>query len=108
MYEPEFYNEAWHKARKAHRCCECKETIVKDEQYHRFSGKWDNEVRSYKSCGRCYEVRAWALGNDSDCAIYCYLSGLYEYLIEAGNETFDFSSCPAELPEIMYKYADYS
>lgn len=105
---PEFYDETNPKARKDHRCCECSETIPKGEQYHKIVGKWDGHVSSYKLCGRCQEVREWAAKTDaSGFYEYCAISGLYCYLIECGDEVFDFASCPAELPPVMYDRIEY-
>ncbi len=50
---PDFFNEALHKARKAHMCDECLCDIKIGETYKRSSGKWDGRVDSYKQCQKC-------------------------------------------------------
>lgn len=56
-YSPSMYSETWHKARKEHKCCECKRTIHPGEDYQRVSGVWDGEFSTYKTCERCADLR---------------------------------------------------
>lgn len=44
---PEFFTEAYPVARKDHDCCECSAPIKKGERYGRFTGKWNESVRTY-------------------------------------------------------------
>jgi len=53
-----FYETSWPRARKVHVCCECKEDIPKGVKYERFVGKWDGQVRAYKTCVACAELRS--------------------------------------------------
>lgn len=53
---PEFYSEVDRIARKEHTCVECKRTILKGEQYSYITGKWDGDIRSYKTCLTCMEI----------------------------------------------------
>lgn len=55
---PTLYNATVVKARKEHHCCECRGTIATGEEYERVTGKWDDELRTYKTCGPCRELRA--------------------------------------------------
>jgi hypothetical protein len=54
---PEFYNSGRPKARKEHRCEDCRRTIAKGQVYRRDSGKFDGELFSYKTCLICDEIR---------------------------------------------------
>jgi hypothetical protein len=61
-----FYDVLWPKARKEHRCCECRRVIGIGEQYQRWAGKWDGTVSSYKTCGYCAEIRdGFSCGNST-------------------------------------------
>jgi hypothetical protein len=51
--DPEFYKEKVVKARKTHRCCECRRDIIKGETYKTISGKWDGMILMYKMCSDC-------------------------------------------------------
>ena len=54
--EASFYTERHVKARKVHRCHECREDIAKGDHYYVVSGKWEDEVMTYRFCGSCWEV----------------------------------------------------
>lgn len=45
------------RARKAHRCCECRTAIVPGQSYVRDSGKFDGDFYSEKTCLPCAEIR---------------------------------------------------
>ena len=45
------------KAHKEHRCCECGKTILPREEYRYESGKWDDEISSFRTCLDCLSVR---------------------------------------------------
>ena len=49
----EFADNGISAARKPHRCCECKGTIVPGERHEWFTGKSGGEFFSLKSCRRC-------------------------------------------------------
>jgi hypothetical protein len=55
--ELEFYDIKWPKAKKDHRCCECRRVIVKGEEYEKWTGKWDGSLSRYKTCLLCHEIR---------------------------------------------------
>jgi hypothetical protein len=48
---------ALRKARKEHRCCECRETIAKNAKYEYVSGIWDRTPSAWKTCLSCVEIR---------------------------------------------------
>jgi hypothetical protein len=47
------------KARKEHRCGECRRTISPGETYERYTGIWDGAFAVYKTCAHCQQARAW-------------------------------------------------
>lgn len=53
----EFYSESVVIARKAHQCCECRETIRAGDSYERASGKADGDLWTAKTCRLCREIR---------------------------------------------------
>jgi hypothetical protein len=53
---PSFYDEKRRKARKEHRCIECKLPIPKGFEYYAASGKWDGEVETMKLHEECREA----------------------------------------------------
>jgi len=54
--EPKCFQVITRKARKEHKCCECRKIISKGESYQYCSGIWD-DPQSYKTCSSCVEVR---------------------------------------------------
>lgn len=45
------------KARKQHKCYECQRPIEPGERYEYYSGIWDGEPESYKTCRHCKIAR---------------------------------------------------
>lgn len=56
---PEFYQTETRKARKPHKCWECRGIIAAGEQYEYARGKWDGDLQVFKTCIRCLEIRTW-------------------------------------------------
>lgn len=54
---PTAKREGLRTARKAHKCCECRDTIQPGEQYRYESGIWDGEPASFKTCLDCLDLR---------------------------------------------------
>jgi len=77
---PEVCSETRPKARKEHRCCECRRIIKKGEQYNNTSGLWDGGWDTYKTCTDCESIRD---------ALFC--SFIYETLWGQLSETFSDS-----------------
>lgn len=50
---PSVYNESEPKAKKEHRCSECRRTIEVGEQYLRIEGCWDGVWSTSKVCRHC-------------------------------------------------------
>ena len=56
---PTLYSERDVRARKQHRCCECRISIKAGETYSRVEGLWDGQFSTYKTCTPCAEFRNW-------------------------------------------------
>ena len=54
---PDVYDEARKKARKNHKCCECKKEIKKGDSYIYIHGLWNDKWDSYHMCEECEEVK---------------------------------------------------
>ncbi len=54
---PEFFNRQEVKARKPHKCMECRVIIAKGEKYQRDSGKYDGQCYTDHTCLPCAEIR---------------------------------------------------
>lgn len=55
---PEFYFTSTPKARKDHRCCECRQIIRKGDRYEAFTSKYDGRVSTEKTCLACSDIRS--------------------------------------------------
>lgn len=58
---PEFIHIEQRKARKPHKCDECRATFVSGESYEHVRGKWEGYIYTFKICALCLELRQWAL-----------------------------------------------
>jgi len=56
--QPSYMTEAFPKARKQHKCCECGRIIEPGEHYQRISGVWDGRPGRFKTCTECWGVAA--------------------------------------------------
>lgn len=63
---PSCSSESNPKARKQHRCCECRGFIQPGEKYHVFKGIWEGEASTWKSCEDCQQLRNEIGKNISD------------------------------------------
>lgn len=45
------------KARKEHRCAECREPIMAGSRYEKVFGVWDGRAETFKTCLLCAEIR---------------------------------------------------
>lgn len=54
---PEFFRIHHPRARKTHTCYECREAILPGSRYELYSGRWDGDMNSYKTCLSCAEIR---------------------------------------------------
>lgn len=53
---PQAFNSVTRKARKHHKCCECREIINVGDQYQYSSGVWDGQGASFKQCLDCLQI----------------------------------------------------
>lgn len=101
---PEFFEWSRPKARKEHRCCECKRTIRVGETYERASGKWDGDFRTFATCKDCLD--AWA-AIDSECRCF---GGLVDEISEGPwSEYKHWSGARMTLPliRVVERYRAY-
>jgi len=77
---PEVFTEEWRKARKVHRCCECRSKIEIDETYEYIKGLWDGHWSEYKTCEKCADLRESL--SEVTCPYYTGLADAYaDYLL---------------------------
>ena len=67
---PSVYWETNPKARKKHICCECGSEISPGEKYHKFTGIWDGELNSFKTCSICESIKVEVLAEDVECITF--------------------------------------
>ncbi len=78
---PDAFVSGTRRARKQHRCCECRETIEPGATYQVISGIWDGEPGRYKTCLPCVAARdAFDRRPGSDC--HAPLGDLFECVHE--------------------------
>lgn len=53
----EFCRTEKRKARKEHKCGECKGKILKGEEYEYVAGMWERCFSTHKTCSACLEIR---------------------------------------------------
>lgn len=51
------YHSGLVRARKQHKCCECRRAIAPGEQYERVAAIWDGSWSHYRTCAICREIR---------------------------------------------------
>lgn len=77
---PEAYWERCPRARREHKCYECRGTIKIGTHYTRCSGIWDRRPDSFKLCMRCARTHAYMRTIDREASF----GELREVLHEAG------------------------
>jgi hypothetical protein len=60
---PEFFTDSTQKARKAHKCLECRRVIEVGETYRRYFGVYEGSGFSGKICQHCEVPAAWLSEN---------------------------------------------
>lgn len=76
------------KAKKEHRCCECRGIISINESYNRYRGIWDGEPGHFKECLDCSYLRDEINANIQDYEERVYFTGLGEYVCEMQDKSF--------------------
>ena len=54
---PEWMHSHMRTARKQHQCCECHDTIPIGSKFEYTSGKWDGQIKAFKTCAYCAALR---------------------------------------------------
>ena len=54
----DFYNKTNPKARKAHKCSECRRLIEIGQTYERAVMKWEGDLETFKTCSDCVQIRS--------------------------------------------------
>lgn len=87
---PSVCSSQMRRARKPHRCDECRRTIEPGELYQRTWGVWDGEPDSFKACGICIQFRDYVLAH---VPCFCWA---YGNVIVDGLETLAWNAqhCP--------------
>lgn len=57
MTMPSFCNQIHRVAKKTHICTECGGEILPLDVYEYVSGKWDGDIRQFKTCTHCEQSR---------------------------------------------------
>lgn len=76
---PKFFVTLKPKARKEHKCCECRGMIPRGEIYFRYKGLWDGCIQTFIRCADC---QAMADEMDKDVALFDEIVP-FEGLLEA-------------------------
>lgn len=76
---PSVFNQTNPRARKRHRCCECRGWIEIGERYEYSWGIWEGDANAYKTCDGCAKLRD-ELSKLSDCCVP--FTGVHEELLE--------------------------
>ena len=93
----EFSTKETRKARKQHRCVECRREIQPGEIYEHVYGKWEGEVCVFKTCSHCLELRQHTL---STVPCFCFSYG--ELRVEALDTLWHYK---CEAPGAWFKAA---
>lgn len=85
---PSCFQEITRKARKVHRCCECRGDILPGETYQYVSGIWDGEPYDFKTCSDCASLRSEAESRNRTSSIDCgpTFGNLWEFISDYEDE----------------------
>lgn len=72
------------RARKEHRCYECRRTIAKGEQYRYETYLADGSISNLKTCRHCLRVREWLLRECGGFLCEAMLEDIEEHAQEEG------------------------
>lgn len=82
---PTIYHHDNPRARKDHRCCECRGTIRAGETYHIITGIWDGRGLTFKTCPECMALRKVFEDEATDPGEYPGLGHLSEHIFDHYN-----------------------
>lgn len=86
---PEFCHHEIRKARKQHKCYECRRKIEPGERYEHVSGKWDGGLASMSVCLDCVSIRkAFFLDGFTYGGIWEDFIGYLQETIGCGNDAY--------------------
>ena len=83
---PSFCSLVVRKARKVHRCVECRRVIPRGARYIEESGRWEYGWGRYRTCELCYNVRR----DRFQCG--WYYGHMWDDLLDAFGEKFEDDS----------------
>lgn len=81
LEEPEGYREIRRKARKPHKCGDCKGQIKSGEFYLYISGIWAGEPENFSRCYDCNHIRC-DITHEIDADHCMALNGLRDWLLD--------------------------
>lgn len=97
---PEFCNVVDRKARKQHKCCECRAPIRIGETYVNCTGKWDGKVDTFRQHMHCADacryIRDHDMNDDGGCIPF---GGLFDWY----GEVYYRRELPKEFRDLMAK-----
>ncbi len=91
---PKFYHLTMRKARKVHKCYECRSEIKPNELYEDVRGCWEDRPLTIKTCSDCIEIRE-AL---EEMPCFCWMHGSLLNAVETQLTEADFT------PGLRYAY----
>lgn len=91
------------KAKKRHKCCECRGWIEPGETYWRVRGVWDGDARTFSMCPDCDALLSWANRMECFCWSFGNMHGdLIDYADESGDKAL-IAEADARIKRIRQK-----
>jgi hypothetical protein len=81
---PDVFEEVVRRARKRHRCAECKGLIMPRNYYWESRGLWDGQWGTFRTCGSCYVLAHTIL----DCYTFRGLADCIDEEYDLSDRTF--------------------
>lgn len=105
--QPSVTWESRPKAKKRHKCSECRGWIEPGEVYWRVRGVWDGEAQTFAMCSDCDALLSWC-GEDADCfcwSFQCVHQDVVDFVGESGDEAL-IAEADARIKAIREKRRD--
>lgn len=99
---PSVYDAKTRKAKKEHKCSECRGVIKPGEVYEHAWGVWDGDAQTFKACPDCLELRRWA---QAHVKCICWSHGETHQIVRETFEEYE-RDCPGLTAEAEAKIAD--